>query len=287
MSARAYTAGTVIPAFVDGGEWAACFGLSWTDLMLYDQAMSGRMIREGGQYLRKLSGTMGVAAGRSEIAARFLESDGEWLFMVDTDMGFERDTVDRMVTSAEQHGVHVLGALCFAQKGDQRRAETSLHASRTRIQPTLYGYAEVSGERGFLPLENYTPDSFQYVDATGAACILIHREALAKVGPDPFRPMLVANALPGGRAREFSEDLSFCARLAGKEIAIGVDTSIKTTHAKGGIFLDEETYRVQRALQAAPPFGDLPWCACGLSPSVPAGRMHKEHCSKSREAVTA
>ena len=36
---------------------------------------------------------------------------------------------------------------------------------------------------------------------------------------------------------------------------MAVDTSVKTTHAKGGIFLDEETYRVQRLIRNADPLG--------------------------------
>ena len=122
--------GTVIPSMVDGGQWSSAFGLSWSSMMLYDQAQSQRMIRKGGQYLRKVAGTMGVADARSEIVQLFLTSDAEWLFMVDTDMGFEPDTVDRMVISAEQNQVKVLGGLAFALKTDPRRPETNLHARR-------------------------------------------------------------------------------------------------------------------------------------------------------------
>jgi hypothetical protein len=249
------TPGTVVPSMVCGGQWAACFGLSWADLLLYDQAQSQRMIRQDGTYLRSVAGTMGVAAGRNEIVRNFLDAtDSEWLFMVDTDMGFERDTVDRLVASAETNGAFVVGALAFCQKAD-RVPETSLHARRLKMQPTLYGFAEINEEKGFVSIERYTPDSFQWVDGTGAACILIHRTALEHLPEDPFRPILAANCLPGGRAREFSEDLSFCARLADADISIGVDTSIKTTHAKGGIFLDEEGYRAQQLVRQTSPLG--------------------------------
>lgn len=246
--------GSVIPSMVDGGTWSSCFGLSWTDMMLYDQAVSQRMIRPGGQFLRKASGTMGVAASRSEIVRVFLDTDAEWLFMVDTDMGYAADTVDRLVKSAIDNECLVVGALAFALKS-QRRPETELHAQRFRMAPTMYRYREVQGEKGFLPIETYTTNKFQWVDATGAACLLMHRDALAKLPPDPFRPMLVADALPNGEPREFSEDLSFCARLAQVEVGIGVDTSIKTTHHKGGLYLDEETYRQQRILRTGSPLG--------------------------------
>jgi hypothetical protein len=242
------TPGTVIPSFVDGGTWSACFGLSWTDLMMYDQAVSNRIIRPGGQYLRKVAGTMGVAAGRSEIVANFLTQDAEWLFMVDTDMGFDRDTVDRMVDSAMMNDVQILGALCFAQKQDTDLGPAPFYGQRFRIQPTLYRYTEVkeTGERGFRSITKYARDAFQEVDGTGAACLLMHRDALTAVGPDPFRPLAVRGAGGNGTDRTFSEDLSFCARLANTGIRIGVDTSIKTTHHKGGIFLDEVAFAMQQ-----------------------------------------
>jgi len=247
--------GTVIPSMVDGGQWSSAFGLSWTHAMLYDQAQSQRMIRQGGQYLRKVAGTMGVADARSEIVQLFLASDAEWLFMIDTDMGFEPDTVDRMVESAEENQVKVLGGLAFALKTDPRRPETSLHARRAGMVPTLYRFVQLPKEQGFLTMHDYVPDAFQFVDATGAACLLMHREALEAVGPNPFRQLVVAGANPDGSDRIFSEDLSFCARLANADISIGVDTSIKTTHDKGGIFLDEESYRIQRAIRRASPIG--------------------------------
>ena len=239
---------TVIPGFVDGQTWAACFGLSWTDLMMYDQAISGRIIRPGGQYLRKVAGTMGVAAGRNEIARAFLASDTTWLWMVDTDMGFAPDTVDRMVKSALANRVKVLGALCFAQKQDPDLSQGDLYANRYRIQPTLYAYTQVAGtdERGFKSITRYARDQFQEVGATGAACVLIHRKVLEMVGPDPFDPIKVAGAGGNGTDRTFSEDLSFCIRVAAAEFAIGVDTSIKTTHHKGGVFLDETTFAMQQ-----------------------------------------
>jgi hypothetical protein len=261
--------GAVIPSMVDGGQWASCFGLSWADMLLADQVGSARIFRPGGQYLRNVAGTMGVAAARNAIVANFLalQHRPEWLFMVDTDMGFRPDTVDRLVASAEANGAQVIGALAFAQKSLQL-TETDLYARRLKLVPTLYRYVEAGEEKGFLAMEDYLPDRFQWVDGTGAACLLMHRNALERVGPDPFRPIIVPDALPNGQAREFSEDLSFCARLANVEISVAVDTSIKTTHAKGGIFLDEETYRVQRLIRNAGPLGLATGGTVGYTPPL-------------------
>jgi hypothetical protein len=245
---RGYVPGSVIPAIIDNGEWAASFGLSWTAMMLFDQANSGRILRPGGQYFRKVSGTMGVAAARSEAAEYFLKSDAEWLFMVDTDMGFDPDVVDQMVASAVANDVLVLGGLCFAQKVDTEQNQGPQYAIRYRIQPTIYRYVEIeaTGERGFQSLTKYKRDTFQHVAATGAALLLIHRDALTAVGPQPFMPITDATGGGNGTPRTFSEDLSFCVRVQGAGLEMGVDTSIKTTHYKGGIFLDEVAFAMQQ-----------------------------------------
>lgn len=241
--------GTVIPGFVDKGDWSACFGLSWMDLLLRDAAQDNpRIIREGGQYLRKVCGTMGVAGGRNEIIAAFLASDAEWLWFIDTDMGFAADTVDRLIESAEANGSGVTGALCFAQQKDPHLAAPDFYAARYRIIPTLYRFTTVkeTGEQGWVHMDRYQRGRWQEVAGTGAACLLIHREAAEAVGPDPFQPITLPNAGGNGTPRTFSEDLSFCIRAAAAEVTVGVDTSVKTTHHKGGIYLDEVTYAMQQ-----------------------------------------
>ena len=77
------------------------------------------------------------------------------------------------------------------------------------------------------------------MSATGAACLLVHRDALEAVwrraGPvwfDPIAPL--------------SEDLSFCVRLADAGIATHVHTGVKTVHHKGGGYLDEQAYDAVR-----------------------------------------
>lgn len=240
--------GTVIPGILDKGEWAACFGLSWSEMLIRDQALSQRIIREGGQYLRKVCGTMGVADGRNEVARNFLASDAEWLWFIDTDMGFAPDTVDRLVNSAMTNDVDVLGGLCFAQKQDTDMTPASFHGSYFRIIPTLYEFVEVekTGEKGFRHINKYRRDQFQSVAGTGAACLLIHRTALAKLGDDPFHPITLPEGGGNGTPRTFSEDLSFCVRAAAAGLKVGVDTAIKTTHYKGGIFLDERMFAMQQ-----------------------------------------
>lgn len=239
---------TVVVGYLDGGTWSACFGLSYRDVLLHDLATgAGLIMREGGKELRQLCGTNGIVAGRNRVAADFVDkTDGEWLWFIDTDMGFADDTVAQLVRYADRNTSPVVGALCFKQT---RRPSGPLHAERWEIQPTLYEYVELEDEVGFRPMLDYPRDTLVRVAATGAACLLIHRSVLEKVraehGDNWFTEITHPTGLRG-RPRTFGEDMSFCVRCQALGVPIKVHTGVKTTHEKGGVFLDEETFDLQR-----------------------------------------
>jgi GT2 family glycosyltransferase len=162
--------------------------------------------------------------------------------MVDTDMGFTKDTVDRLVASADKHDRPVVGGLCFALRGAPKQV-TPLNGLRYRIVPTVYEYRELEDDRGFTPIFDYPRNQLMQVHGTGAACLLIHRTVLEDMGGkyDTW-----FQTIHDGD-RNYSEDLSFCMRLALMGVPLFVDTAVKTTHDKGGLFLDEETYDQWRA----------------------------------------
>jgi hypothetical protein len=103
---------------------------------------------------------------------------------------------------------------------------------------------ETDDEVGFRSRIDYERDALVEVSATGAACLLIHRTVLhrirEKVGPHWFDPI----THPKGTT--FSEDLSFCVRVAAVGFPIHVDTRVRTTHDKHGVFLDE--LEIERSL---------------------------------------
>lgn len=250
----AFTPGSAIVGWCDGGEWAACFGLSLHNLFMHDFCSPApRIMRDPGRryYLRDIAGSMGIASARNNITRAFLdETDAEWLFMVDADMGFEPDTVNRLIASAEAGGFEVMGALAFALK---RRLlnPNPLNVELTRLCPTLYTFVELENETGFAPIFDYPRDQVVPVGGTGAACLVMHRAMLTRIravyGDRWFEPITHPTG-DRGKPRSFSEDFSFCVRAAAVGAAIGVDTSVKTGHAKGGLFLTEEQYVIQRAV---------------------------------------
>lgn len=218
---------TVALGYMDPGKWSAVFGMSLCDLYLYDRIVGGNSHIDT-EY-RVQAGAGGLADGRNHIAEQFMDSDSEWLFMIDSDMGFASDTVERLLSSAHPEHRPVLGGLCFQLYDKDQRA--SFNGKRYGIMPTLY---ESMGE-GYRHIPDYKRDSVMRVDATGGACLLIHRGALSAIADNWF------TELPG-----YSEDLSFMQRCDAQGIPVHVDTSVKTTHDKGALFLDEELYDQSR-----------------------------------------
>lgn len=226
--------GKVAVGFLDPGTWSHCFGQSLIDLYLTDAHGSHRIVPDGMQ-LRDNCQAGGIVAGRNEIARKFLDdTECEWLFMVDSDMGFAPDTVDRLIASADPVRRPVVGGLCF---GLRRSEAGEFYGQKYVVVPTVYDFVETETEVGFRSRIDYERDALVEAAGTGAACLMIHRTALHRVreryGPTWFEPV----THPKGTT--FSEDLSFCVKLAAIGLPVFVDTSVRTTHDKHGVFLDE------------------------------------------------
>jgi hypothetical protein len=253
--------GTVAVGFLDPGHWSHCFGQSLIDLYLGDAFGSRRMV-PGGKQLRDHCQAGGIVAGRNEIARQFLDvTDCEWLFFIDSDMGFAPDTVDRLIASAHPQRRPVVGGLCFSLRRD---TPGEFYGQKYVVVPTAYEFVETDTEVGFRSILDYPRDTMIQVSGTGAACLLIHRTALEKVRAKYGDKWFDHVTHPTGPTT-FSEDLSFCVRLAACDIPVYVDTAVRTTHDKHGVFLDEDEYDRCRALHAAPVGVGVP------SPTVTVG----------------
>lgn len=243
---RIHTKGSVIPAFLDPGRWSACFGMSYTDLLVRDTIVSQRIIRPDGKHLRYLTQSGGIVGNRNASVRDFLDStDGEYLFLIDTDMGFAADTVDKLVETAEgTREIVAVGGLAFALKRKPPSGDM-LYGEHFNIVPTVYDFFDTEQEQGFRPRMEYKRDSVVEASGTGAAVLLLHFSALEEVrrkyGDTWFDPITLEHG-DHGKPRTFGEDLSFSMRLIACGIPLHVHTGVKTTHEKGGIFLDESTY---------------------------------------------
>jgi hypothetical protein len=236
--------GKVSIGFLHPGHYAACFAESLMDATLHDLTGAGRIMHPYGK-MGKECGSAGIVAGRNKLAQVMCdESPAEWLFMVDSDMGFAGDTIERLVGSADRYTRPVIGALCFALKTFSR---SSFYGVRYVATPTLYEWRETDTEVGFLPMFEYPRDQLVKVSATGTAAVLIHRRVLEKVR-DKFGAVWFDPITHPTGPTVFSEDLSFCIRVAACDVPMHVHTGVKTTHDKGHVFLDEDYYDAQQAI---------------------------------------
>ena len=164
-----------------------------------------------------------ISHARNMVARKFLEDPRQppWLFMCDTDMVFEPNTVGRLVKAADPVARPVVGALCYSQNTDGGDP-----------YPTMYELAERDGQLAFVRYSRWRGGAVVRVTATGAAALLIHRDALTAVEKHAgdaaapwFRESPVGSALVG-------EDLTFCLRLGAAGIPVHVATSVKAGHMK-------------------------------------------------------
>lgn len=242
--------GTVCIGYLDPDEWSACFGLSMRDLLLCDATVGKQRIVPNGRELRQFCASGGISAGRNNIAAKFLDTtDCEWLWFIDSDMGFGPTTVEDLIASADPKEAPVVGGLCFSIK---QEGHGPFYSVITDIFPTIYDWRETESRIGFTARVDYERDAMVQADATGAACLLIHRTVLETIREKWGDHWFDLIPHPKAEHKALSEDLSFCMRLAAAGIPLWINTAVKTVHHKGqGHFLSEGSFdRQVMAVQA-------------------------------------
>ena len=230
--------GSLTIGYLHPGSVSHAFSSSLLEVIMFDMQGAQRLFSHDRWRLANEVGSGGIVKGRNQLAEATLESEAEWLFMVDSDMTFGADIVERLIATAEAEDLKVVGALCFASKSDGMK---DFDAIRYRSQPTIYDFIDSDDHGvGMVPRFEYARDAVVRCSATGGAAVLIHRAVLEgineKDGPEWFTPV----RHPKGTT--FSEDLSFFVRCAGIGEQLAIDTSVKTAHHKGDLWLDEEHY---------------------------------------------
>lgn len=232
---------TTCIGYLHPGETSAAFTYSLVETMLHETFRTGMppaLIAE-----RCSSGQ--IVAGRNRVTSYFLQTPAEWLLFADADMGFAGDALARLLAVADPQERPIVGALCFATRRQVPDPET--RAERFASCPTVYVWVERDDEVGFAVVKDYPRDQVVAVSATGAAFVLIHRSVFERIAEKYGETWWDEITHPTGPTR-FSEDMSFYIRAAACGIPVHVDTSVKTSHDKGGVFLTEETWDAQQAL---------------------------------------
>lgn len=190
-----------------------------------------------GGHLRVESGPR-IASARNIIVRSYLAKDAwkdcEWLLMLDADMVFDENLVRQLLARARNADGKVMtpivGGLCFG-------------GGHGYIFPTMYRIVDPKENEG-SPLScvtQYEPGELVEVDATGAACLMIHRGVLEHMAQTFAEPAeWFAESMYAGR--EIGEDWTFCMRARSLGYPIFVNTAVKVGHRKA-ITLTEDTWR--------------------------------------------
>jgi len=238
---------TVVVAYLRPALVHGAFMECLMDLVQYDASLHRRIAAPGG----RLSYQAGcnLSTPRNEVVRQFLAyGQADWLWMVDSDMTFAPDVVERLLEYADPQKAPIVGGLCFGFDG---------HGD---VQPTLYGLVEHPDHPGNLErlqvvrYHEWKPDAMYQVAGTGAACLLMHRSALVRirdferpsgeVGFNPAYPWFQESQHDG---RPVGEDITFCWRAIQAGLPVYVNTAVQCGHVKDRV-LTMDAYFLARGL---------------------------------------
>jgi Predicted glycosyltransferases len=235
----------VTVAYVCGNTVIYSWHKSLLELVAYDGANKNRVGRGG--YVAQRYGTGELVDARNKVVRTFLEEDtADWLFWVDTDMGFRPDAVDRLLEAADAAERPIVGGLCFFNREIESDGTGGYRHVAT---PTIYDWVHIEGQYGWQARSQYKVNALTPCDGTGSACVLIHRSVFEKVEAEHGQhwydriPNTTTDTLIG-------EDMSFCLRVRALGIPIFVHTGVPTTHFKQ-IWLGEEDFWRDVAFKSA------------------------------------
>lgn len=219
----------MLVGYLCGNTLAKSFHKSYVDLLFWDAINQGRI----GSYAEVGCGPLQLVDGRNKLCQRTLDDGFEWLFMLDSDMGFEPDTLAKLLEVADPERAPVVGGLCFSMR---EHGSDHFGGMETYPWPTILTWQEHDDKIWRMTgTDHYPVNTMIKVGATGAACILIHRSVLEKMGKDWF----TQTKLPDGELE--GEDISFCHRCMDHDVPVWVHTGIRTTHYKA-FWLSEMDY---------------------------------------------
>jgi hypothetical protein len=197
---------------VDGGNTRGEWAESVSKLVAYETWRNNLV-----SVIRVHSGPQ-MEEGRNMLVDKFLTTPAEWLFMVDTDMVFDHDSVERLLETAYSTDTLMVGGLCFGINTEFGQF------------PTMYRTIDGMPHVLFNELEGIVS-----VDATGAAFTLTHRSLFENHRRDSHHPWFhrrtveASDVHPGGI---LGEDLSWCWHLRSEGVPIFVDTSVEAGQIK-------------------------------------------------------
>lgn len=224
---------SVVLAYCAPENHATLFGICKDRLLLADRD-TGLIV----DVIAQISSPR-IASTRNTLVDGFLRhpAEPEWLWMVDADVVFPPDVVTRLLDAADPIDRPIVSGVYF---GGRHHSEQ--HAHIYRLSATGDAFDPIEGMKGGWGA--VTP-----IDAAGAGCLLMHRDALVKIG-DAFShtgyPWFVEGA--GKAGAEYGEDIAFCLRARSLGIPMVAHTGVQLGHLKLGVLdhLTHAAYQVER-----------------------------------------
>ena len=193
-------------AFADAGQVQTASAVSMIATALHSPSLRGVINRSSPR----------VPAARNYLVAEFLTTGMDWLWFVDSDMEFPPDALDRLLAVADPETRPVVGGLCFSLNGRE------ICSTLMQKNPDGVTYSLAIG----WPLNGVVE-----VDATGAACLLIHRTVVERMrealpGPNHW----FADEVHDGK--DIGHDIVFCERVKSLGYPVCVHTGVSIGHLK-------------------------------------------------------
>ena len=227
----------VAVAYVHGTEVAHSWHQSMQSLISYDLAHNQHVI--GGGWFATKYGTGGIIQARNDTVHAFLtQCDADWLFWVDTDMGFAADSVDRLLEAADPIERPIMGGLCFAMR---EIAIDQIGGYLVQPAPTIFDWVKMeNGQQGFYTRVDWERGEVTQCAGTGSAFLIIHRSVFEKIAAE-YGNTWYSPVWNKSLNTSISEDLSFCSRAGALNIPVHVHTGVSISHLKQA-WVDERFY---------------------------------------------
>ena len=214
----------VLVGYLHPHEVSTSFHKSLLALVGWDMSHDRRL--NGWASIKCASG--GIPEGRNELAKALLNSECEWLFMVDADMGFEPMALDQLLSIADAKERPIVGGLCFAQR---EAFDDGSNGFRCVPRPTIFDWVQhEDGHWRFTGRQHFPVNSLVKSAATGGAFIVIHRSVFEKIRDDQGESWF--DRVRGTDGSLIGEDISFFVRCQALDIPLFIHTGIRTTHLK-------------------------------------------------------
>lgn len=174
---------------------------------------------------RHLAGVFGVRSGallasaRNSVVEQFLEADAaDWLLFIDSDMVFERESLELLFEHADPEGCPIISGLCFGLDFVEGPFPVVYKLVDTPDGPMTHRPSKLDRDTGLMN-----------VDGVGTAFLMIHKSVLVAMQERGFSkayPWFQETELGGGHP--VGEDITFClrARTLGYPIVVNLDLRI-------------------------------------------------------------